>query len=56
MPVRPYCQPRVAASLSAGHSQPKGLLVPSTHTVLGWAAADVLIDVLGDKVPYSADS
>src|SRR5688572_29471325 len=29
---------------------------PSTHTVLGWAAAEVLIDVLGDRVRYSADS
>jgi hypothetical protein len=29
---------------------------PSTHTVLGWAAAEVLIDILGDKVRYSADS
>jgi hypothetical protein len=29
---------------------------PSTHTVLGWAAAEVLIDVLGDKVKYTADS
>ncbi|HEU5134296.1 MAG TPA: vanadium-dependent haloperoxidase [Steroidobacteraceae bacterium] len=29
---------------------------PSTHTVLGWAAAEVLIDILGDRVRYSADS
>jgi hypothetical protein len=29
---------------------------PSTHTVLGWAAAEVLIDVLGDRVRYSATS
>ncbi|MDO9002411.1 MAG: vanadium-dependent haloperoxidase [Aquabacterium sp.] len=29
---------------------------PSTHTVLGWAAAEVLIDVFGDKVRYSATS
>jgi len=29
---------------------------PSTHTVLGWAAAEALIDVLGDKVRFSADS
>lgn len=29
---------------------------PSTHTVLGWAAAEVLISVLGDGVRYSADS
>jgi membrane-associated phospholipid phosphatase len=29
---------------------------PSTHTVLGWAAAEVLIDVLGDRVRYEADS
>ena len=29
---------------------------PSTHTVLGWAAAEVLIELLGDKVPFSATS
>jgi PAP2 superfamily len=29
---------------------------PSTHTVLGWAAAQVLIELLGDKVRFSADS
>jgi hypothetical protein len=29
---------------------------PSTHTVLGWAAAEVLIDLFGDQVRYSADS
>ena len=29
---------------------------PSTHTVLGWAAAQVLIELLGDSVPYSASS
>ena len=29
---------------------------PSTHTVLGWAAAEVLIELFGDKVPYAADS
>jgi hypothetical protein len=29
---------------------------PSTHTVLGWAAAQVLIELLGDKVQYSATS
>jgi hypothetical protein len=29
---------------------------PSTHTVLGWAAAEVLIELFGDKVRYSADS
>jgi len=29
---------------------------PSTHTVLGWAAAEVLIDVLGDRLRYSATS
>jgi membrane-associated phospholipid phosphatase len=29
---------------------------PSTHTVLGWAAAEVLIDVLGDRMRYKADS
>jgi hypothetical protein len=29
---------------------------PSTHTVLGWAAAEVLIEILGDKMKYTADS
>jgi hypothetical protein len=29
---------------------------PSTHTVLGWAAAEVLIELLGDHVRYRADS
>ena len=29
---------------------------PSTHTVLGWAAAEVLIELFGDRVRYSADS
>jgi len=29
---------------------------PSTHTVVGWAAAEVLIDLLGDRLRYSADS
>jgi len=29
---------------------------PSTHTVLGWAAAEVLIELLGDKVRFSATS
>ena len=29
---------------------------PSTHTVLGWAAAEVLIDVLGDKMRYGVTS
>jgi hypothetical protein len=29
---------------------------PSTHTVLGWAAAEVLIDLFGDHVRYSATS
>ena len=29
---------------------------PSTHTVLGWAAAEVLIELLGDQVRYSANS
>jgi hypothetical protein len=29
---------------------------PSTHTVLGWAAAQVLIELFGDNVPYSATS
>ena len=29
---------------------------PSTHTVLGWAAAQVLIELFGDQMPYAADS
>lgn len=29
---------------------------PSTHTVLGWAAAEVLIDLFGDRVPYRMTS
>jgi hypothetical protein len=29
---------------------------PSTHTVLGWAAAEVLIELLGDRVRYSTTS
>ena len=29
---------------------------PSTPTVLGWAAAEVLIDVIGDRLRYTADS
>jgi hypothetical protein len=29
---------------------------PSTHTVLGWAAAEVLIELLGDRVRFDADS
>ena len=29
---------------------------PSTHTVLGWAAAQTLIELLGDNVQYHADS
>lgn len=29
---------------------------PSTHTVLGWAAAEVLIDVLGDRVRFRTTS
>ncbi len=29
---------------------------PSTHTVLGWAAAQVLIELFGDRVPFSATS
>jgi membrane-associated phospholipid phosphatase len=29
---------------------------PSTHTILGWAAAEVLIELLGDRVRYTADS
>lgn len=29
---------------------------PSTHTVLGWAAAEVLIDLFGDRVRYSLTS
>lgn len=29
---------------------------PSTHTVLGWAAAEVLIDVFGDRVRHDVTS
>lgn len=29
---------------------------PSTHTVLGWAAAEVLIALFGDEVPYDMTS
>ena len=29
---------------------------PSTHTVLGWAAAEVLIELFGDRMDYAADS
>lgn len=29
---------------------------PSTHTVLGWAAAEVLIDLFGDRVRYDLTS
>jgi hypothetical protein len=29
---------------------------PSTHTVLGWAAAQVLIELLGDKEQFSTTS
>jgi hypothetical protein len=29
---------------------------PSTHTVLGWAAAEVLIELLGDKVRFNVTS
>ncbi len=29
---------------------------PSTHTVLGWAAAEVLIDLFGDRVRYGMTS
>lgn len=29
---------------------------PSTHTVLGWAAAQVLIELFGDEVPYAMTS
>ena len=29
---------------------------PSTHTVLGWAAAEVLVDLFGDKVKYGLTS
>lgn len=29
---------------------------PSTHTVLGWAAAEVLIELVGDRVAFRADS
>ena len=29
---------------------------PSTHTVLGWAAAEVLIELFGDRMEFAADS
>jgi hypothetical protein len=29
---------------------------PSTHTVLGWAAAEVLIELFGEEATYQADS
>lgn len=29
---------------------------PSTHTILGWAAAEVLIELVGDRVAFRADS
>ncbi len=29
---------------------------PSTHTVLGWAAAQVLIELVGDRIDFHADS
>jgi membrane-associated phospholipid phosphatase len=29
---------------------------PSTHTVVGWAAAEVLVDLMGDRLRFSADS
>ena len=29
---------------------------PSTHTILGWAAAQVLSELLGDKMRFTADS
>jgi len=29
---------------------------PSTHTVLGWAAAEVLIELFGDRMEYAAHS
>jgi membrane-associated phospholipid phosphatase len=29
---------------------------PSTHTVLGWAAAQVLIELFGDQMPYAITS
>ncbi len=29
---------------------------PSTHTVLGWAAAQVLIELLGDRMRFTVDS
>jgi hypothetical protein len=29
---------------------------PSTHTVVGWAAAEVLIDVMGDRVGFATES
>lgn len=64
---RPETAIRAAADDGNGSTHPdpawKPFLVtppvpdyPSTHTVLGWAAAEVLIEVLGDKTRVAADS
>jgi hypothetical protein len=64
---RPETAIRAAAHDGNPQTQPdaawKPLLItppvpdyPSTHTVLGWAAAEVLIDLFGDREPYSLTS
>ena len=64
---RPETAIRAAATDGNPHTEPdvswKPLLItppvpdyPSTHTVLGWAAAEVLIDLFGDRERYSLTS
>lgn len=64
---RPVTAIRAAADDGNPHTVPdrawQPLLVtppvpdyPSTHTVLGWAAAEVLIDLFGDRLRYEATS
>lgn len=64
---RPVTAIHAAATDGNPHTEPDAawqpLLVtppvpdyPSTHTVLGWAAAEVLTELFGDRVRYSATS
>jgi hypothetical protein len=64
---RPETAIRAAAADGNAHTEPdatwKPLLItppvpdyPSTHTVLGWAAAEVLIELFGDRVRYDLTS
>jgi hypothetical protein len=64
---RPETAIRAAATDGNARTEPdaawKPLLItppvpdyPSTHTVLGWAAAEVLIDLFGDREPYALTS